>query len=226
MKEISKNESCFKKNKKIFLISFIIAGIILLVAVIFFLVVILKVKNKNIKNNDNNENQIIYLENCNNIKCFIWYNSENNQICTASKDEFKLFNGECIQYAFIALYNITRINTNNYIQIFNPNKNNSLFAMQIGSSLISPISKYRFHTNENKIYFYLDESKNISLSYLFEGINELIDFSFNDKYINNFNIIDMKGMFSGCISLNNISFYSFKGKDLLIYHIYFQIVLR
>jgi len=122
VKEISKNESCFKKNKKIFLFSLIIAGIILLVAVIFFLVVILKVKNKNIKNNDNNENQIIYLENCNNIKCSICYNSENNQICTASKDEFKLFNGEYIQYAFIALYNITRINTNNYIQIFNPNK--------------------------------------------------------------------------------------------------------
>ena len=204
-----------KKNKKIFLISLIIAGIILLVAVIFFLLVKLKVKNKNIKNNDNNENQIIYLENCNNIKCSICIYSENNQICTASKDAFKLFNGECIQYAFIALYNITRTNTNNYIQIFNPNKNNSLFAMHIGSSLISPISKYRFHSNENKIYFYLDENKNISLSYLFEGINELIDFSFNDKYINNFNIIDMKGMLLGCSSLNNISFYSFKGKDLI-----------
>ena len=48
---------------------------------------------------------------------------------------------------------------------------------------------------------------------MFENNNKLIDFSFNNNYMNNVNINSMKGMFSGCTSLTSISFYPFKGED-------------
>ena len=103
--------------------------------------------------------------------------------CSICKGEFDLFNGECFQYAFIASYNINNSNSN-LINIINPDKINKLYAMKIGDNILSSYSEFTFDNCENnKIYFYLDKENNISLEYLFENITELIDFSFNDKYI-------------------------------------------
>ena len=133
------------------------------------------------------------------------------------KDEFELFNGECIQYAFIATYNIS--NSNDLIRIFNPERNNDLYAMKFNNNLSSPNPEVILDSSNNTIYFYLEEDNHISLSYLFENIYELVDFAFNDKYINNISITDMKGMFSGFNSLINIFFFPFKGKDLIDFQI-------
>ena len=202
--ENKNNESGFKKNKKLLLIS-LISGIILVFALIIVVLLIKKKKEKN-------ENEIIYLDYCIDNKCVTCYNSKNSQICTKSKNEFELYNRKC---AFIASYNID--NLNDYIGIFNPNKINDIYAMKTDSYIMNPYSENRFYNlSKNQVYFYLDENKNIFLSYLFKGITKLIDFSFNKNYINtNFKIVDMKGMFSGCTSLKNISFYPFIGKDLI-----------
>ena len=63
-----------------------------------------------------------------------------------------------------------------------------------------------FNNNiNNRVYYYLNEKLSIDLSNLFENINQLIDFSFNNKYMDNFNIKFMHGMFSVCTSLKSLS---------------------
>ena len=101
-------------------------------------------------------------------------------------------------------------NSTNWVKIFNQNKIHNLYAMKINdnSNIIRPNSEYIVDKKENnKIYFYLNKDKQISLSGLFENIPEIIDFSFNEESINNFYITDINRMFSGCTSLTSISFY-------------------
>ena len=200
-KEKKNNDSCFKKNKKIFLI-ILIAGIILIIALIIVLVVVLK-KKKKVKDD---------IVHCEMENCLICEESKYSKYCLNCNYGFELHNGECIQYAFVATYNYP---DNSYGQILNPNKIDSLYAMKT-YYFSYPTSEYFFHDYEDKkVYFYLKENENVSLSYLFEGIENLIDFSFNEDYINNFTIIDMQGMFLNCISLTYISFYPFEGNDLV-----------
>ena len=109
-------------------------------------------------------------------------------------------------------------NPTNWVQIFNKMKIHNLFAMKINdyNRLVNPYSEYILDKSENnKIYFYLNKESHISLSSLFENIPEIIDFSFNNESINNFIITDINRMFSGCTSLKNISFFPFKGENLV-----------
>jgi len=74
--------------------------------------------------------------------------------------------------------------------------------MRIENQIMEPNSELYFNQAQNHIvYYYILENNIISLSYLFENIITLIGFSFNDKYINNFNIWVIQGMFFGCSSL-------------------------
>jgi hypothetical protein len=49
---------------------------------------------------------------------------------------------------------------------------------------------------------------------MFENVNKLVFFSFNDKIINNFDINNIRGMFSGWSSLKKIFFEEFKGQNI------------
>ena len=196
-------ESCFKKNRKILLIS-LISGIILIVVLIVVLVVVLQKKEK--------DNININITNTCNDKCLLCRNTTTFSNCLKCKDEFDLYNGECIQYAFIASHSNSHKNA--LIQIFNPEKIKNLFAIKIDDNIINPNSEYKFKNSKNyKIYFYFREEDNISLANMFENITSLIDFSFNSKYIYN-NIINMESLFLGCTSLKSIKFSYFNSSNI------------
>lgn len=79
--------------------------------------------------------------------------------------------------------------------------------------MVEPNSEFNNIVN-NRVYYYLYEKLPIDLSYFFENINQLINFSFNDKYMENFNIKFMQRMFSGCISLKSISIQLLNNQNL------------
>jgi len=77
------------------------------------------------------------------------------------------------------------------------------------------MSEYNFKkTGNNKVYYFILNNSDASFSNMFENINKLRIFSFNNKFINNFNIIDIKGIFYGCSSLISVSFNSVKIKNV------------
>ena len=87
--------------------------------------------------------------------------------------------------------------------------------MKINNKMIEINSDYQFNNfGDFSLNFYLNETIPISLSYIFQNFTNIKEISFNEN-INKFTIIDMKGMFSGCSGLRNISFYPFEGKDLI-----------
>ena len=189
---VQKNEeSFFQKNKKKILIIGIIIGIILVVILIVVSVVVLKKKKKDNKEEKKDQGQIqnqqeslttIINDNEFLDKCLLYDDSSISKECLMCRDEYDLYNGECIQYAFVASYNTN--NSYNLIQIFNPDKINELYAIKIDNYVINPNYEVIFYNNKNnKIYFYLNESKNISLANMFENNTALIDFSFNEKCI-------------------------------------------
>ena len=70
---------------------------------------------------------------------------------------------------------------------------------------MEPIHYFNFKNIEiNIVYFFINETIPISLSHIFENITKLVDFSFNNKYMDNFIINNMSRMFSGCNSLKKI----------------------
>ena len=126
---------------------------------------------------------------------------------------FDLYQGECIIYAFKLTYDIDY--DGQKIQLFNPEKIKSLYAIKIEDAVIDPVSEYNFNKiGNNEVFFYLFENYSISLSYMFENILKMTDFSFNNISINYYNITDMKGMLSNCTSLKEISFYPFIGQNV------------
>lgn len=210
-KEMEKkfNFSFFKNNKKLFLI-ILISGIIIIISLIVILVLIFTKKKKEKKNDDN----IQFIDYCNNNKCLMCQESINSLLCTSCINGFELYEGQCIQHAFIATYK----NLDSWTKLFNQNKEKDILAVKICDDISNPYYEYVYYFSyceDNKVYFYFDENKNINLSYLFKGIEDIIDFSFNEDYINNFKITEMQGMFMNCESLTNISFYPFEGNDLL-----------
>jgi hypothetical protein len=224
------DDSFFKKHKLKFLIGFIISIFIIIALVVILIVVLIKTKKneeteKNgktefLKNQETLNKEKLCNENC--FQC-----DHSSERCISCNSDFELYNGKCIQYAFSATYDFITVNYSP-IKLFNQDKVNNLFAMKINTNdIITPnheLYSYDYYGN-NKIYYYLDDnSNNISLSYLFENIPELIEISFNDENINNFNITNMKGMFSGCNSLKNVNFNSFKGQNLVEFHFYFLVV--
>ena len=141
------------------------------------------------------------------------YINENSSLCKLCKGEFDLYQGKCVPYAFYATYKIDYFNEK--IQLFNPSKCDDIYFMKIDKDIINPIYEYNFDNIEiNRVYYYLNENISNSLSNIFENIDKITDFSFNNKYINDFIIIDIKGMFKGCTCLTSVSFNSFKGKNV------------
>ena len=155
--------------------------------------------------------QITYTGYSNNNEeiCLLYENTGSNN-CLKCKEEFILNEGKCLPYAFYVDYQINSLNEN--IQLLNPNKISNIYKMDINNAIMNPFSE--FNLRENRVYFYLNENTPISLSNMFENITKLKYFIFNNNYINNFIINDMKSMFLGCISLQRISFDSFIGENI------------
>jgi surface protein len=127
--------------------------------------------------------------------------------------DFDLFNEKCIVPAFYSVYDADYFDE--IINLFNPNLKKNLLAMKINNTIMTPQSSIKFNnTSNNIVYYYMNENISISLSNMFENCDKLIDFSFNNKYINNYIITDLKGMFNGCISLTSISIYLSNGKNI------------
>ena len=155
-------------------------------------------------------NKIDIKKKCND-RCLICNNSTSIEECISCNIGFDLYKGECIIYAFKIKYLVDYYYEK--IKLFNPEKINNLYAIKIEDTVKNPVSEYNFNNiQKNDVYFYLYENSSTSLSNMFENITKIIDFSFNSLSINNFTIINMKGMFSGCTSLKTISFYPFIGQ--------------
>ena len=183
---INRNQSFCENNKK----SIIITVIIISVIIIIFLIILFTVILKDEKEETEKKGET--------IKC---------------EEGFDLYNNACIIYAFFVTYKVD--NDNEKIKLFNQDKINNIYAMKIENKIMEPNPEFYFNQAQNHIvFYYLLENSIISLSYLFENIKTLIDFSFNDKYINNFNIRDLRGMFFGCSSLKQISFGQFEGQNV------------
>ena len=147
-------------------------------------------------------------------RSFIVYNSTSNGYSIICKDEYELYKGKCITYTFYAKYHIDYYYEK--IKLFNKDKINDIFNMKIDNTNIEPINEYNNFNNiqDYIVYYYMEENISISLSNMFENCNKLIDFSFNNKHIDNYIITDLKGMFNGCISLTSISIYLSNGKNI------------
>ena len=192
-------ESCYTRNEKMIIISIIIIIIIAVFLIVLFKIILKKRKESEEENKD---------------RCLSYIDSDST-ICIKCKDEFELYIGKCVVYSFYAKYKANYLYEK--VKLFNPKKSGNINAMKINEKdITSPISEYNFLNSENNIVlFYLKENNSNSLSNLFENITHITEFSFNDKYINDLIIDDIKSMFSGCISLTSLSFNSFKGKNIV-----------
>ena len=143
----------------------------------------------------------------------IEYNLTNGECLNCTKG-YDLYKGICIKYAFNVSYEYQYDFHPN--KIFNPEKIKGLLAFRINNDEITePNSNNVFNNFRNyTVYFYLNETIPIYLSYMFDSVSIINDFSFN-KNINKFNIIDMKTMFRNNYDLTTISFRPFQGKDLI-----------
>ena len=164
------NKSFCKKNKKKILLISLVINIILIIFVIIIVFIVFKKKNNKKEAPKSNPNEIEYdtnyteliIKNKCNDNCLICDNSTSNKQCLSCKEEFDLYDGECIQYAFYATYQID--NSSNFVNIFNQNKKNSLYVMKINDNIINPISEFKFsNININTIYFYLNDNNLIFL---------------------------------------------------------------
>ena len=116
--------SFFQKHKLKLLIGLIIA-LVIIVALIVVLVVLLTKKKKD-EENGKEINENVCDDKC--LECY------SNSECYKCKDEYELYNGKCIQYAFTATFNYNNTNTNNtndWFKIFNPNRIGDIYAMKI-----------------------------------------------------------------------------------------------
>ena len=187
--EEKEEENTFFQKYKIIII-FILSFIVL---VIIIVIIIIALKRKKTKDNNNIAD---------NDGCLSFANSTSTE-CLLCEEEFIVNNGKCIPYMFYGTYQIDFYFEN--VKLFNPNKIADLFMIKIDEDILNPIFEFNFEKIENKkVYYYFLGDNPISFSNMFENNTKLIDFSFNDKYINNYNINDMKGMFKGCISLTSI----------------------
>ena len=180
-------------------------------------------KNGNIGNiiipGEEDDTQVIDKKKCND-RCTLC--SDSIDECLKCKNDFDLYEGGCIPYAFYAIYNITRYYEE--IEIFNNKRLYDIYAIKIENEMFEPSIKFTFPDRKHyTVYYYLIENLPISLSYMFSQNRKIIDFSFNKKYINNFFITDMKYMFSSCklkrltIDFSNINIKYLKEIDHLFY---------
>ena len=135
-----------KKYKRLIIFGGFIIGILIIALIIFL---ILYFKSKSNKNKDDEEE--------NTERCLTYMNSDST-VCMKCKDDFEMFKGKCIPYAFYGKYDFSYFLA--YQQLLNPKKIENILAMKINDeNIISPVSHYDFEKMiDNKVFFYLDES--------------------------------------------------------------------
>ena len=143
--QISQISFC-KKYKRLIIFGGFIIGILIIALIIFL---ILYFKSKSNKNKDDEEE--------NTERCLTYMNSDST-VCMKCKDDFEMFKGKCIPYAFYGKYDFSYFLA--YQQLLNPKKIENILAMKINDeNIISPVSHYDFEKMiDNKVFFYLDES--------------------------------------------------------------------
>ena len=141
------DETCFKKNRKKIFIT-IIASLILVI----LLMIILLVKFNKKKKTDKKELTEIFDETkCDRDKCLECDNSTIIWKCLICKEDFDLFNDECIKYAFSTSYKTK--NSNTLVNIFNQNK--IIFYIQIQNLILVALKIIKFIFTFIKILIFL-----------------------------------------------------------------------
>ena len=196
--------SCFKYCSKTKWIIGIIVGLVIIVILVLLIIYETKTEDSNSTTESNSGSDKDRCEQ---------YNSSSKTECIKCKEGFDLYKGICLLYTFYAKYQTNYHNEN--IQLLNPDKIDNLIAIKINGKTLEPNTELSFDIiGNNPIYFYLNENTSISLSYLFKNNEELIFFKFNSDSMDNFDIIDIKSMFNGCINLKEVYFESFKGQKI------------
>ena len=155
-----------------------------------------------IKTDEVKKTEIIVTTKCND-RCNLC-DSNNLDNCLSCKEDFDLIEGECIPYTFYIIYNVTRYYEE--ITLFNYRRLNDIYALKIEDNIINPNIVYTFPDRRKyTVYYYFQEKTVISLTSMFESVSKIIDFSFNNKYLNNFYIKDMKRMFALCPTLTKLT---------------------
>ena len=195
---VQKDNSCCRCcNKTIIIISIIIA-------IIFIVSIILAI----VFNNKSDDDSVSQGDRCENYD-----DSSQEKQCIKCKSGYDLYKGECIFYAFIAVYYLDYyVET---IQLFNPEKINNIYAMEINGEIVEPVSEFTFNNAVSpRIYFYIRENTPVSLSNFFENNKKIRAFTFISKNMDNFYINDIKEMFKGCTYIEEILFGAFKGQNI------------
>ena len=184
-----------KKNFKL-KIAIIICSIILIL-LILFLILYFSLKKKDDKEKE---------ERC------IKY--EFNDYCLICKENYLLAYGKCINYSFIALYNITD-NTKDTQLLYDRYSLFGINAMKIENKIINATKYYKFNdTGIITVYFYLEfVSDTNTLNYMFLRVKALKEIIFN-KELNNYKIYYMEGVFRYCENLEKVDFNEFNGNKV------------
>ena len=114
---------------------------IIVTFIIIFVIIYLMVKKKA---SDDDPDALILDERCSQFS-----DSSENQECIECKEEYTLYKGKCLIYSFYAKYYINYLGEK--IQLFNPDKINSIYAMEIDGQIIEPITEYIFDGVDDKI---------------------------------------------------------------------------
>ena len=147
-----KTRSCFERNKMPIIISSIVSLLILILIIILAIIF-----SKHSNDNENNETK--------NERCDEYIDSSSNKICSKCKEDFSLYKGECIPFAFFARYKVDYFYEK--IQIFNPDKKDVLYAIETLNEFTEPNSEIYFDDAQiGWVAFYLYEKTPISLSHM------------------------------------------------------------
>ena len=192
------DESCCKKYRcRIFgfIIGFIVLGVIVFLILYFTLI-----KDKKDKKCEEGEGE----------KCAKCDNILNT--CLQCNVGYELFDNSCNLYSILATYNNN--NSTENINIINPDSIKNIYFMKINDINQNPTSQFSFTNSEDrKVYLFFKKKSKISLSYMFNNIQNLNEISFNEP-INSYEIKNIEGMFSGCRSLEKVDLKNFEGEKI------------
>ena len=156
------------------------------------------------KNNNQAAQQNNLCETGPNEKC----TSCNKKECGSCNLGYKLENGKCIpNYALKGTYQTS--NKNEFIPIINDIYVPYISELIIDNQNISnPSCRHLFpEEGEHNIIFIFKKEELISMKMMFNGISNLITIVFGTDF-SNYNIVNMKGIFSNCKNLKNVEFQS------------------
>ena len=129
--------------------------------------------------------------------------------CSSCNEGYELYEGECITYQFMVKY---FIGFDKQINIINYYHYKRIYKIKLD---YKETYNFKYTTlefpsyGEHTVHFYFDKKTFDSFSYLFENIDSIIEFNFNNK-CDYSNIIDMDYMFFNSsiykIKFNNVSF--------------------